>query len=158
MTHANESVYLHRLEVDSRGVRRALTEFLQEMETSVMEAVEMVEEQRVLQAAVRVGAARLRRSRLELLRLEQAKMATAARLAVLQDRHRASELVRKQTEDAHALLVELEALRAASRPGQPVEASDDTSTIPAALASFESCVSAQPFLAVAVESLRRLHR
>ena len=52
-----------RVRVDSRSVQRAMTDFMHECESILMDNVEMIEEQRVLQKALRAAESRKRRLR-----------------------------------------------------------------------------------------------
>ena len=52
-----------RLRVDSRSVQRSMTDFMHECESILMDSVEMIEEQRVLQKALRAAESRKRKLR-----------------------------------------------------------------------------------------------
>jgi hypothetical protein len=107
----------YALGVDSRTTRRAMTDFVREVESIVMDTVEMLVEQRILDKGVRGAEAKKRRLRKELLEVQQERLDVTARLQAARAEFTMDETSRNDAEEAHALLCEIDNCNAAAASG-----------------------------------------
>lgn len=143
----------YALGVDSRTARRALTDFVKEVESIVMDSVEMLDESRVLIKALRSAEAKKRRLRKELLEVQQQRLEVTTRLKEAESEFGNAEANRKDAEEAHTLLCDIDTCNAAAggvagkkKAAKLSVAARARAELPGLWATIEACLCAGPHL------------
>ena len=102
----------YQTSIASKAVRRLAVDLFRECESSAMESIELVEEQRVLQQALRKTQSQKRKLRKELLEAERRHAELSAELREATTETKRLNVVQVDQGDAHAFLCGLEALAA----------------------------------------------
>ena len=142
----------YALGVDSKTARRALTDFVKEVESIIMDSVEMLDEGRVLVKALRGAEAKKRRLRKELLEVQQQRLDVTARLKEAEAEFSKDEATRKDAEEAHTLLCDIDTCNAAAgatgnqKAPKLSTAAKASAELPGLWATVEACLRAGPHL------------
>ncbi|KAF9333132.1 hypothetical protein BGZ91_011388 [Linnemannia elongata] len=113
--------------VDDQAMVKNLQAFRSELETRLIEQVDMLDDQSLLRASVKKAAAVKRELRVQLLETQRRRQRTRQELAKVRAEFEREERARQRLEETHKFLIDLESLRDEVAGSDDENSDDDTS-------------------------------